>query len=205
MEIFYKIENDGPVYFKPTIYEDERGYFFESFNKKEIENIIGCTDFVQDNESKSDKFVVRGLHFQKEPYAQAKLVRVVNGEALDFIVDIRKGSPTYGKTFMALLTEREHEQFYVPAGFAHGFISLTNDTIFQYKCSNGYNKESEGGISFLSADIDLINDFLSSYLEEDFNLFERYNNGKLKFSEKDTKHPMLKDFDSPFSYKQENG
>lgn len=131
----------------PRKFEDERGYFFESYNQKQFED-LGITDrFVQDNQSFSKQGVVRGLHFQKPPYAQAKLVRVVVGKALDVVVDIRKNSPTYGHCAYVELTEYENNMLYVPAGFAHGFAALT-DCIFQYKCSNVYNKEAEGGIRF---------------------------------------------------------
>lgn len=131
----------------PRKFEDERGYFFESYNQTLFEQ-LGISDrFVQDNQSFSLCGVVRGLHFQKPPFAQAKLVRVVTGKALDVVVDIRKNSPTYGQVASVELTEDQNNMLYVPAGFAHGFAALT-DCVFQYKCSNVYHKESEDGIRF---------------------------------------------------------
>jgi len=129
----------------PNIFTDERGYFLESYNKKNHEALL-YVDFVQDNESLSQKNVLRGLHFQKPPYAQAKLVRVIKGAVLDVVVDLRKNSSTYGKHFSYILSEENKIQLYVPTGFAHGFLVLEENTIFSYKCSNYYNKESEGAI-----------------------------------------------------------
>ncbi|MCF7559591.1 dTDP-4-dehydrorhamnose 3,5-epimerase [Sabulilitoribacter multivorans] len=133
----------------PRVLEDERGYFFESFNKQIFEKETGVhKTFVQDNQSKSSKGVLRGLHFQKGKHGQAKLVRVIKGKVLDVCVDIREESPTFGKQFSIILDATEHKQLYVPRGFAHGFLVLEDDTIFSYKCDNFYNKESESGIIF---------------------------------------------------------
>ena len=145
----------------PTIFGDERGYFFESFNEDLFNRVTGL-DFhpVQDNESKSSKGVIRGLHFQRPPYAQAKLVRVVKGSAFDIAVDIRFGSPTYGQHTGVLLTEDNHKQFFIPRGFAHGFVALEDDTVFQYKCDNYYNKDSEGAILYNDETINIPWQFL---------------------------------------------
>ncbi|MGB4659592.1 MAG: dTDP-4-dehydrorhamnose 3,5-epimerase [Mobilitalea sp.] len=142
------IETDieGVVIIEPKIFADDRGYFFESFSQKEFEEKVCKTTFVQDNESKSTYGVLRGLHFQKIPNAQSKLVRLVKGSVLDIAVDIRKGSPTFGKHIAAELSEENRLQFFVPRGFAHGFIVLSDEAIFQYKCDNYYAPQSEGGI-----------------------------------------------------------
>tara|TARA_R110002050_G_scaffold293182_1_gene449337 strand:+ start:7891 stop:8448 length:558 start_codon:yes stop_codon:yes gene_type:complete len=133
----------------PKIFKDERGCFFESFNKKNFEAETGViTDFVQDNQSKSSKGVLRGLHFQTGAFAQAKLVSVIKGKVLDVCVDIRKESLTFGKHFSIILDDSEHKQLYIPKGFSHGFVVLEDDTIFTYKCDNFYNKASESGILF---------------------------------------------------------
>ena len=137
---------DGPYLIKPKIYKDERGYFYESFNEQEFKEKIGDVNFVQDNESCSAYGVIRGMHFQRPPYEQAKLVRVVKGEVVDVVIDLRKESPTYKQVWKVYLSEENKRQFFVPRGFAHGFLSLRNNTIFQYKCDNFYNKESEGSI-----------------------------------------------------------
>jgi len=134
--------------FEPRVFADDRGYFFESFNQNTFSEAGISSAFVQDNESKSNKGVVRGLHFQHEPFAQAKLVRVVKGKVLDVVLDIRKGSPTFGKVYAIELTEENRLQLYIPRGFAHGFSVLEDETIFQYKCDNFYSKESEGGINY---------------------------------------------------------
>jgi dTDP-4-dehydrorhamnose 3,5-epimerase len=134
---------------EPRVFEDERGYFFESFNLQKFKDTTGLNpDFVQDNESKSSYGVLRGLHFQRPPYAQAKLVRVIKGKVLDVAVDIREGSPTYGQHVSAILSEENKRQLYVPRGFAHGFLVLEDETIFSYKCDNFYNKESEGALLY---------------------------------------------------------
>lgn len=137
---------EGVFVVKPNVFSDNRGYFFESYNKVEFERLGIRTDFVQDNESCSSKGVVRGLHFQAPPFAQAKLIRVIKGSVIDFAVDIRKGSPTYGKHVSVKLDDKQKNMFFIPEGFAHGFVTLEDDTVFSYKCTAVYNKESEGGI-----------------------------------------------------------
>jgi dTDP-4-dehydrorhamnose 3,5-epimerase len=139
-----KYDINGPLLIKPDVFEDARGYFFESFNQKRFGELTGLNpDFVQDNESKSNKGVLRGLHFQAPPYGQAKLVRVVKGSVRDVVVDIRKDSKTFGQYCSVVLSAENKNQFYVPAGFAHGFAVLEDDTVFAYKCSGYYNRESE--------------------------------------------------------------
>ena len=133
----------------PRVFEDERGYFLESFNKQVFEKETGVVaNFVQDNQSKSSKGVLRGLHFQTGDFAQAKLVFVVKGKVLDVCVDIRKESATFGKCFSIVLDEGNHKQLYIPRGFAHGFYVMEDDTVFSYKCDNFYNKASESGILY---------------------------------------------------------
>jgi dTDP-4-dehydrorhamnose 3,5-epimerase len=139
----------------PKIFEDERGYFYESFNAQIFKNQIGDYDFVQDNQSLSQKGVLRGLHFQNPPYAQGKLVRVLNGSVLDVIVDIRKKSPTYGKHFSYVLCSTKKHALWVPPGFAHGFLTLEDNTVFFYKVTNFYNKDSEGCIAFNDSDLNI--------------------------------------------------
>lgn len=162
----------------PQVFEDERGYFFESFNKKTFEKHTGITtNFVQDNQSKSLKGVLRGLHFQTGEFAQAKLVSVIKGKVLDVCVDIRKQSATFGKHVSIILDDKDHKQLYIPKGFAHGFVVLENDTIFSYKCDNFYNKASESGILYNDPDLDI-----------DWNL----STEKRIISEKDLKLPLFK-------------
>lgn len=187
MEII-KTNIEGVVIIKPRIFKDSRGYFFESFSKREFDEKVRPIDFVQDNESCSTKGVMRGLHFQKPPFAQAKLVRCVKGKVLDVAVDIRKGSPTYGKHVAVELTEDNHLQFFIPRGFAHGFAVLSDVAIFQYKCDNYYHPEADGGISIqdLSLGINWQIDTKDAIL-----------------SEKDMKHSLLKNFDSPFDFKMD--
>ena len=176
-------EIQGLVIIEPRIFGDSRGYFFESFSERNFKELVADVDFVQDNESKSSYGVVRGLHFQKPPYTQSKLVRVVKGRVLDVAVDLRKGSPTYGKHVAVELTEDNHRQFFVPRGFAHGFAVLSEEAIFQYKCDNYYAPQSEGAVAWNDPDLGI--DWGLSV--EDAIL-----------SEKDLKHPNLKDLDSPF-------
>ena len=147
MEVI-KTEIEGVVIIEPRIFKDERGYFYESFSQREFEEKVCRTTFVQDNQSKSSYGVLRGLHFQKPPYCQSKLVRCIKGAVLDVAVDIRKGSPTFGKYVAVELTEDNHRQFFVPRGFAHGFAVLSEEAVFQYKCDNFYNKESEGSVAW---------------------------------------------------------
>lgn len=139
---------EGVVIIEPRIFKDERGYFYESFSQREFEEKVCRTTFVQDNQSKSSYGVLRGLHFQKPPHSQSKLVRCIKGAVLDVAVDIRKGSPTFGKYVAVELTEENHRQFFVPRGFAHGFAVLSEEAVFQYKCDNFYCKESEGAIAW---------------------------------------------------------
>lgn len=147
MEVI-KTEIEGVVIIEPRIFKDERGYFYESFSQREFEEKVCRTTFVQDNQSKSSYGVLRGLHFQKPPYCQSKLVRCIKGAVLDVAVDIRKGSPTFGKYVAVELTEDNHRQFFVPRGFAHGFAVLSDEAVFQYKCDNFYCKESEGSVAW---------------------------------------------------------
>ena len=184
MEIV-KTEIEGVVIIEPRIFEDARGYFFESFSQREFEEKVRPIIFVQDNESKSGYGVMRGLHFQRPPFAQSKLVRCVKGAVLDVAVDIRKGSPTYGQHVAVELTEENHRQFFVPRGFAHGFAVLSETAVFQYKCDEFYHPEADGGISILDDSLGI-----------DWHIHD-----KAILSEKDTKHPLLKDFDSPFDVK----
>lgn len=142
---YIKTEIEGPLIVEPRVFGDNRGYFFESFSLRDFVEHVGPVDFVQDNESLSaKKGVLRGLHFQKGDKAQAKLLRVVKGSVLDVAVDIRPGSPTFGQNVTVVLSGENHRQFYIPRGFAHGFLVLEDDTIFQYKCDNYYAPESEG-------------------------------------------------------------
>ncbi|MBP1617638.1 MAG: rfbC 1 [Bacteroidetes bacterium] len=182
MEII-KTNIEGVVIIEPRIFKDDRGYFFESFSQKEFQTKVCRTNFVQDNESKSTYGVLRGLHFQTPPFAQSKLVRVVQGAVLDVAVDIRIGSPTYGQHTSVELTEDNHRQFFVPRGFAHGFVVLTDTVIFQYKCDNYYAPQNEGALAW--DDPDLAIDW-------------KVPADKVILSEKDKKHPYLKDFQSPF-------
>jgi dTDP-4-dehydrorhamnose 3,5-epimerase len=147
MEVI-KTEIEGVVIIEPRIFKDDRGYFYESFSQREFEEKVCRTTFVQDNQSKSSYGVLRGLHFQKPPYCQSKLVRCIKGAVLDVAVDIRQGSPTFGKYVAVELTEENHRQFFVPRGFAHGFAVLSEEAVFQYKCDNFYCKESEGSVAW---------------------------------------------------------
>lgn len=163
---------------EPKIFADSRGYFFESFSEKNfIENVCN-THFIQDNESKSSYGVLRGLHFQKPPYAQSKLVRVIKGAVLDVAVDIRRSSLTFGKHVAVELTEDNKKQLFIPRGFAHGFVVLQDNTIFQYKCDNYYAPETEGGILWNDAEL---------------NIDWQVPAEKILLSEKDTKNPSFKD------------
>lgn len=140
----------------PKVYKDERGYFYESFNSQEFNNLTGLDPvFVQDNQSHSSFGVLRGLHFQKEPYAQAKLVRVLRGEVLDVVVDLRKDEPTYGKSFSIILSAQNKTQLFVPRGFAHGFLVLSSEATFFYKCDNYYHKESELSLKYNDPILDI--------------------------------------------------
>lgn len=166
------------VIIEPRLFKDERGYFFESFSQREFEEKIRKISFVQDNESKSSYGVLRGLHFQKPPYAQNKLVRVIKGAVLDVAVDIRKGSPTFGKHVAVELTEENHLQLFIPRGFAHGFSVLSQEVIFQYKCDNFYAPQSEGALAWDDSDL---------------NINWRIPTNQIILSEKDKHHEKLKD------------
>ena len=148
-----KTSIEGVVIIEPRLFKDERGYFFESFNQREFEEKVCKTTFVQDNESKSGYGVIRGLHYQKPPFAQSKLVRVIKGAVLDVAVDIRKSSPTFGQHVAVELTEEKHRQFFIPRGFAHGFSVLSEEVIFQYKCDEFYHPEAEGAIAWNDAEL----------------------------------------------------
>lgn len=141
-----KTEIEGVVIIEPELFGDERGYFFESYSQRVFEEKVCNTCFVQDNESKSKYGVLRGLHYQKPPYEQAKLVRVVQGSVLDVAVDIRSGSPTYGSYVSTVLSQENKRQLFIPRGFAHGFVVLSEEVIFQYKCDNYYAPDYEGAI-----------------------------------------------------------
>jgi len=154
--IVTKTNIEGLLVLTPKVFEDERGYFFESYNKKTFNKYTGLNiEFVQDNQSKSSFGVLRGLHYQLPPYAQAKLVRVLQGKVLDVAVDIREGSTTYGQHFSIELSDKNKKQFFIPRGFAHGFVVLSKTAVFSYKCDNFYNKESEGGIIFNDSTLDI--------------------------------------------------
>lgn len=174
-------EIPGVFVIEPSIFKDDRGYFFESFNDKQFRELVCNTTFVQDNESKSKAGVIRGLHWQKPPFAQSKLVRVVKGAVYDVAVDIRVGSPTFGKYVGVFLTEDDHKQFFIPRGFAHGFIALKDDTIFQYKCDNLYDKASEAAIDWNSVGVK-------------WNDVYNYNSSVI-LSHKDCEHPTLDNID----------
>ena len=184
MEVI-KTALDGVVVIEPRLFEDARGYFFESFSQREFDEKVGKVVFVQDNESKSSYGVMRGLHFQRPPFTQSKLVRCVKGAVLDVAVDIRKGSPTYGQHVAVELTEDNHRQIFIPKGFAHGFAVLSETAVFQYKCDEFYHPEADGGISIL---------------DNSLGIDWRIPMEQAILSEKDTKHALLKDFESPFNY-----
>ena len=179
-----KTDIEGVVIIEPRVFTDARGYFFESFSQREFEEKVRKINFVQDNESMSSYGVMRGLHFQRPPYTQSKLVRCVKGAVLDVVVDIRKGSPTYGQHVSCLLTEENHKMIFVPRGFAHGFSVLSETAVFQYKCDNFYAPQADGGISIL---------------DESLGIDWQIPTEKAILSEKDTRHELLRDFDSPFS------
>ena len=182
MEVI-KTKIDGLLILEPRIFEDSRGYFFESFSQKDFNQQVGPVVFVQDNESKSSYGVMRGLHFQRPPFTQSKLVRCVKGSVLDVAVDIRKDSPTYGQHVAVELTEENHRQIFIPKGFAHGFAVLSETAVFQYKCDEFYHPEADGGISIL---------------DDTLGIDWKIPTEKVILSDKDTKHLLLKDFESPF-------
>jgi dTDP-4-dehydrorhamnose 3,5-epimerase len=182
---FIETEIPGVVIFEPRVFEDSRGYFYESYNEQVFHDAGITNKFVQDNQSRSVKGVLRGLHFQRDPMAQAKLVRVTEGEVLDVAVDIRKGSPTYGKHVSVRLSAQNRKQLFIPRGFAHGFVVLSETAEFLYKCDNLYSKEHDAGIRFDDPSLGI--DWL---LEKDL----------LMVSEKDTGLPWLKDLSNNFIY-----
>ena len=180
---FIATKIDGVFILQPKVFKDARGYFFESFSKKIFDEAIGNVNFVQDNESCSTKGVLRGLHFQKPPFSQAKLVRCVVGKVLDVAVDLRAGSPTFGQHVAVELSEDNHLQFFIPKGFAHGFEVISDRAVFQYKCDEYYHPETEGGLDPFDPELNItwhtsINDAI--------------------VSDKDKKHPKLADFKTPF-------
>lgn len=172
-------EMKGVFIIEPKVFGDNRGYFFESFSQREFESVIGPVTFVQDNQSKSSYGVVRGLHFQKPPHAQAKLVRVVKGKVLDVAVDLREDSPTFGKYMAVELSDENHRQVFIPKGFAHGFSVLSEEAVFQYKCDEYYAPESEAAIA---------------WDDQDLNIDWRVPTEAVVLSAKDRNHPSLKDY-----------
>ena len=187
MEVI-KTELEGVVILEPRLFKDDRGYFFESFSQREFDEKVRPVKFVQDNESKSVYGVLRGLHFQKPPFAQSKLVRVIQGAVLDVAVDIRVGSPTYGKHVAVELTAENHRQLFIPRGFAHGFSVLTDEVVFQYKCDKFYAPQSEGGIAWNDPTLGI-----------DWRIPE----ASVILSEKDKHHPLLKDLPETFYYSED--
>lgn len=169
------------IILKPDVYEDERGYFFESFHKLRLADAGISTEFVQDNESKSQKGVLRGLHLQKPPYAQGKLIRVIRGSVLDVVVDVRKKSPHFGKWVSTMLSGENKLVFWVPPGFAHGFLTLDDNTIFSYKCTQYFNKESEMAIRWNDPELGI-----------------EWGTDSPILSGKDSNAPLFKEFISPF-------
>jgi len=175
---------EGLVIIEPTVFEDDRGYFSESYNKKKFEEAIGKISFVQDNESKSSRGVLRGLHFQKPPYAQAKLVRCIEGKVLDVAVDIREGSETFGQHVTIELTGENKKQVFIPRGFAHGFLVLSESAIFAYKVDNSYSPTHDAGIRW---DDSLLN------------IQWGVSESEVLVSEKDAKLPFFSEFETPFT------
>ena len=178
-----KTDIEGLIIIEPQIFKDSRGVFFESWNAKKFKQLVINEDFVQDNQSVSSKGVLRGLHFQNPPYAQAKLVRVIEGSVLDVAVDLRKNSPTYGKHVSVILSEQNNKSFFIPKGFAHGFLSLEDNTVFNYKCSDYYNKESEGSLLWNDEDLKIdwqIDNPLVSEKDLQADLFKNF---KTKFND----------------------
>ena len=178
-----KTKISGLVIIEPKLFVDERGYFFESFNQRDFKTAVGNATFVQDNESKSSYGVLRGLHFQLPPYAQSKLVRVIEGKVLDVAVDLRNSSPTFGQYVSVELTADNHRQLYIPIGFAHGFVVLSQQAVFQYKCDEFYHPEAEGAIAWNDPAI---------------NIDWQIPAEDIILSAKDKIHPMLHDIPSPF-------
>ena len=180
-----KTEIEGVVIIDPKVFGDDRGYFFESWSQKDFDELVRPIKFVQDNESKSRYGVLRGLHFQKGKYSQSKLVRVVQGKVLDVAVDVRRGSPTFGKHVAVELSAENHRQFFIPRGFAHGFVVLSDEAVFQYKCDNLYAPQEEGAIAWNDPEIGI-----------DW----RISANKVILSEKDKIHPLLSESTELFDY-----
>jgi len=186
---FIKTDIEGPLIIQPKVFGDSRGYFMESFSQREFDEKVAIPQyghpviFVQDNESMSTYGVMRGLHFQRPPFTQSKIVRCVQGSVLDVAVDIRRGSPTYGRHVAVLLTQDNHLQFFVPKGFAHGFAVLSDTALFQYKCDQFYHPESDDGISILDTTLGI-----------DWQIPVE----KAILSDKDTRHATLDKFNTPF-------
>ena len=178
-----KTDIEGVLILEPKVFYDARGYFFESYNERDFNALVGNVNFIQDNESRSQYGVLRGLHFQKGEQSQAKLVRVVRGTVYDVAVDLRKSSPTFGKYVGVELSEENHRQFFIPRGFAHGFAVMSEIAVFQYKCDNLYAPESEGAIM---------------WNDPDLNIKWPVKADKIILSEKDKHHPLLKDSDYLF-------
>lgn len=185
MEVI-KTEIEGVVILRPRIFEDSRGYLFESYSQREFDDKVMPVNFVQDNESRSTRGVMRGLHFQLPPFTQAKLVRCVRGAVVDVAVDIRRGSPTYGRYVAVELTESNRLQFFVPRGFAHGFAVVSDEAVFQYKCDNFYAPQADAGISLLDPELGINWPF---------------DPAEAILSAKDMHHPRLRDFESPFNFR----
>lgn len=178
-------EIEGVVVLEPTLFGDARGYFFESYNQADFDRLVRPIRFVQDNESRSQKGVLRGLHFQQAPHAQSKLVRVVEGRVLDVAIDIRRGSPTFGKYVAVELSAENHRQFFIPRGFAHGFVVLSDTALFQYKCDNLYAPQSEGALMWNDPEIGIDWQLPAS---------------EILLSEKDRHHPLLAEATDLFDY-----
>ena len=182
---YIKADIEGVYVIEPTVFDDARGYFFEAWKQAEFNEHVGKVDFIQDNESKSSYGVLRGLHYQKGDTSQAKLVRVIKGKVLDVAVDIRKGSPYFGKHVAVELSAESHRQFFIPRGFAHGFAVLSEEAIFQYKCDNLYAPQSEGALA---------------WNDPDLGIDWRIPAEKMLLSSKDKSHPSLKDSIELFDY-----
>ena len=180
-----KTDISDVIIVEPKVFGDQRGYFFESYSERQFNAAVREVSFVQDNQSKSSYGVLRGLHFQKPPYAQSKLVRVVKGAVLDVVVDIRKGSPTFGQHVAVELSAENHRQVFIPRGFAHGFAVLTEDVIFQYKCDSFYAPESECGIA---------------WDDPDLNIDWKLPSDNIVLSAKDCKNLRLRDAEWLFDY-----
>lgn len=182
---FQKTNIDGVFVINPNIIDDQRGYFLETFNKREFNREIGNINFIQDNESKSSKGVLRGLHYQKPPFEQAKLVRCIEGEVLDIALDIREGSPTYGLYHFVRLSKKNKKQVFIPRGFAHGFLVLSDIAIFSYKVDNFYSPKHDSGIR---------------WNDDDLNIQWGLHESHIYVSEKDKKLPFFSEFQSPFKF-----